>query len=336
MRRPRAATTTVVRTALWMAVVVSSCTGEEGATRVSVPQSPGSHVPAPGRVVELDIVGLDLLREVEVGPDPLLAVATTDAVWTTNLDDSTVSRIDVGTGEVSQPEVGEAAGIASDGTDVWVASDGNRLLRLDGETGTVTQEISLSDRTLFRSRNAGFPVVGGGSVWITVPPSDGNGRHELWRVDPNHGTIDSTIQIGGDPFPPVAAAGAIWTVDAAGEIVVRVDMETERVLTRDIGSMPGALAGGAGHVWASTPGAITELDPATGRPINTIEVSGAARGLAWAGGHLWMSTDVGVSIVNVETGEIEAQVALASPSDDEGPIAVVPIGASVWVTIEVE
>lgn len=335
MRRLRAEPTTVVRTALWMAVVVSSCTGEEGAP-VSVPQSPGSPTPVPGRVVELDTTGLDLLREVEVGPDPLLAAATTGALWTTNLDDATVSRVDVGTGEVSQPAVGEAVGIASDETDVWVASDGTQLLRLDGETGAVTQEISLADRPLFGSRNAGFLVVGAGSVWITVPPPEGNGRHELWRVDPDDGTVDATIPIGSDPFPPVAAAGAIWMADAAAEVVVRVDMESERVSTRDIGSMPGAIAGSAGRVWATTPGAITELDPATGRPIRTIAVAGPARGLAWVAGRLWMSTDVGVSIVNVRTGAVEAQVALASPSDDGGPIAVVPIGSSVWVTIEVE
>jgi sugar lactone lactonase YvrE len=290
--------------------------------------------PPPGRVVELDEEDAGPLRDLEVGPDPLVAVGTVDAVWTLNLDDSTVSRIDVDTGEVTAPEVGEAVGVGSDDDEVWIATDARRLVRLDTATGAVEQALTLADRDLFGPRNAGWVVVSGGSVWVTVPPSDWGGGHELWRVDPTDGTVRSRTPIGGDPFPPAVASGAIWMSDSERELVVRVDMATQEVTERDIGSQPGVIAGGAGRVWATRPGALVKLDPRSGRERRTIDLSTTPRGLAWTGGRMWVATDTGVLVIDPATGELVHEVELADPSGDEGPIALVPSDGSVWVTIE--
>lgn len=321
-----------------VAFLMSACSTGEAvepapAPPVEVTSLATSEAPPPGRAVEIGVADGRILREVEVGPDPLLAVGTSDAVWTLNLDDSSVSRIDAGTGEVTAPAIGEAVGIASDSADVWVATDGNRLVRLDGTTGAVVVELTLTDRELFGPRNAGWVVVAAGSVWVTVPPAGGGG-HELWRVDPSEGTVLSRIPIGGDPFPPVVASGAIWIADSERELIVRVDMATEEVITIDVGPQPGAMTGGSGRVWASVPGEIVELDPGTGRELARIEVAAAPRGLAWADGRVWATTDVGVLAIDVERGRVVHEVDLAEPSDDEGPIALVPQDGSVWVTIE--
>ena len=95
----------------------------------------------PDTLVELDAATGELVRVVAVGPDPLIAVPATDSVWTLNLDDSTVTRVDAGTGAASTPEVGEAVGIASDGANVWVATDGRLLTQVEGTTGVRLRSI---------------------------------------------------------------------------------------------------------------------------------------------------------------------------------------------------
>jgi outer membrane protein assembly factor BamB len=325
-----------VRTSLIAGILTAflllACQGE-GSTAF-VPASSSSLVP--GRVVELSRDSGEIVRDLEVGPDPLLAVGAGDSVWTVNLDDSTVSRIDADTGEVTSPEAGEVVGIASDGSDVWVASDGDRLVRLDGSTGAVRESFSLADRALFEPRDAGFLVVGGGSVWMTLPSEPGTGGPQsLWRIDPSSGEILSTVGIGPDPLPPAVVGDELWM--ATGDMVFEaVDMRTERVRRVDLGPFPGPVTAGGGRIWAATGGAIHDLDPETGKERSSFEHRGEARGLAWVDGRLWIATGTGVEVLDPRTGTVERSTELAQPSDDEGPIVLVPLGDSVWVSVETQ
>jgi outer membrane protein assembly factor BamB len=296
----------------------------------TAPSPPATSVPAVGRVVQLDGTDASIVRDLAVGTDPLLAVAAGGGIWVLDLEDGTLRRIDGATGEVRTVDVGVAAAIASDGTSVLTAADGDRLVTLDGSTGAVTAETRIPGGPHFGLRDAGFPVLVGDEAWITIPMG---GDHELWRVDLASGRVRSTVPIGPDPAPPLFAEGAIWVV-TGDETVVRVDVTSERVRRIDMRPFPFALAAGGGGVWASTAGRVHLLDPATGTTVRSFEVPGAARGLGWASGALWVTTSTSVVIVNPRDGTIEHETVLAAPSDDEGPIAVVPLGDSVWVTVE--
>lgn len=52
---------------------------------------------------------------------------------------------------------------------IWVALDGNRLVRIDGATGQREASFRLRRTALFAPRDAGFLAVGHGSIWLTVP-----------------------------------------------------------------------------------------------------------------------------------------------------------------------
>ena len=79
----------------------------------------------------------------------------------------------------------EVVGTASDGEDLWVAVDGNRLVRIDGATGQREASFRLGRTALFAPRDAGFLAVGHGSIWLTVPKlGDPGAPHELWWIDP--------------------------------------------------------------------------------------------------------------------------------------------------------
>ena len=167
------------------ALLLVSC--EEATTTEFVPVS-STPTLMPGRVVELTRSTYEIVRDVQVGHDPLLAVPAEQSVWTADLDDGGVSRVDIVTGEVTSPTAGEVVGIASDGEDVWVATDSNELRRLDGRTGDELESFTLADRPLFEPRDAGFLVVASGSVWMTVPAKIGDaGPQALWRIDPSTG-----------------------------------------------------------------------------------------------------------------------------------------------------
>lgn len=313
-------------------VSLSVACQEEGTTGL-VPVT-SSAAPVPGRVVELSRSTGEIVRALEVGPDPLLAVAAADSVWTVNLDDSTISRIDARTGEVTAPDAGEVVGIASDGVDVWVASNGRHLAQLDGRTGELEKSFALADDALFEPRDAGFLVVGGGSVWMTVPSALGSGGSQsLWRIDPSTGEVVSTLAIGPNPLPPAIVGDEIWmaTEDMVFE---RIEMRTERVSEIDLGPFPGPVAAGGGRIWAATAGTIHALDPKTAEERSSFEHQGDVRGLAWVDGRLWVATDTDVEVLDPRTGTVERSTELAQPSDDEGPIVLVPLGDSVWVSIE--
>jgi outer membrane protein assembly factor BamB len=302
------------------------------AVSCSAPSRPPiSPSPPHGRLVQLDQADGTIQRDLAVGLDPLLAVSAGGGIWVLDLEDGKVHRVEEATGEIRTVDVGIAVGIASDGDSILVAADGDRLITLDGSTGNPTASIRIPGGPHFALRDAGFPVVVGGEVWITIPVG---ADQELWRVDLVTGRVRSKIAVGPDPTPPIFASGAIWFA-TSDDMIVRVDVGTEEVLHLDLGPFPFALAEGDGGVWVSTAGQIHLLDPVTGQRLRTLEVPGAARGLGWSGRSLWVTTSTSAVMVDPLDGTIEREVVLAPPSDDEGPFTVVPSGGSVWVTIEV-
>ena len=313
-------------------VLLGSC---EGATTTGFVPASSTPTLIPGRVVELMRSTSEIVRDVQVGHDPLLAVPAEQSVWTANLDDAGVSRVDIVTGEVTSPAAGEVVGIASDGEDVWVATDGNELRLLDGRTGDELESFTLADRPLFEPRDAGFLVVTSDAVWMTVPASIGDaGPQALWRIDPSTGAVGPKIPIGSNPQPPIVADGAIWM--STEETFMRVDVHTEVVRRLGFGPFPGPAIGGGGSVWIASAGTVYGLDPATGRRRSSFDFVGDARGLAWIDGSLWIATSTGVDVVDPSDGTLVHSVDLAAPSDDEGPLVLIPIGSSVWVAIETQ
>jgi hypothetical protein len=88
----------------------------------------------------------------------------------------------------------EVVGAASDGEDLWVAVDGNRLVRIDGATGQREASFRLGRTALLAPRDAGFLAVGHGSIWLTVPKlGDPGAPRELWPIGPRTGTVRAKI-----------------------------------------------------------------------------------------------------------------------------------------------
>jgi hypothetical protein len=111
-------------------------------------------------VVHVDAASGHVSAVVPVGNDPLLLTTAAGQVWTLNLGDATLSRVDPSDDLAATVDLGEAVGVASDGENLWVAVNGNTLVRIDGVTGTREKTLRLARRPLFASRDAGFLGLG--------------------------------------------------------------------------------------------------------------------------------------------------------------------------------
>src|SRR5919106_3554325 len=122
-----------------------------------------------GTVVRIDAVTGETLAVIPVGEEPSLLRVASGHPWTMNFGDGSLSRIDPETNTAITVDVGEVAGLASDGRDIWVAVDGRRVMRLDGATGERELSLKIATDQIFELGDAGFLATDGSDIWLTVP-----------------------------------------------------------------------------------------------------------------------------------------------------------------------
>jgi streptogramin lyase/tRNA A-37 threonylcarbamoyl transferase component Bud32 len=196
---------------------------------------------------------------VPVGLDPTgVAVGEDGDLWVINQGDSTVTRIDPESGEVTSPKstLGIPSGVAAGEEAVWITNG------FGGPSGTgQVVRLDLADESVepvFDSGNAKAIVVAFGSVWLADADRD-----VVLRYDPED--LDAApIEIPTDEDPNVSAAprslsvgtGAaegIWVANELGDTVVRIDPETNEVAEPRIQvESPFAVAADDRGVWVTS------------------------------------------------------------------------------------
>jgi streptogramin lyase len=291
-------------------------------------------------VVRVDSASGRVRAVIPVGPDPRLITTASGQVWSASRDDGTLSRVDPATGHAITVEVGEAVGFAVAGGDLWVAAHGNRLLRMDGASGAEKRSLRLARAPVFALQDAGFPVVGRGSLWLTVPKlGEASAPQSLWRVDPSTGKVLAKLPIGVNPTPPLADGRYIWMISrppsAPGELT-RIDMASGTSTNVSVGLFPWGLAAGAGSVWVghTAPHEVWRLNPSSAKPTAKIPVDGEVRSVGFGGGFAWVLAGTSLLRVDPATNEVTRIVRLKSPSGVGGPSVLVYLDGSVWVSVE--
>ncbi len=290
-------------------------------------------------VVRLDAALTAVTAVVAVGPDPLLLTSASHQIWTLNLGDGTLSRVDPATGSATTVHVGEAVGIASDGRDLWVAHDANVLSRVNGATGRRELSFSLARRPLFALRDAGFPAVANGSVWLIIPHL---GRADLpqalWRIDAATGQVVKKMTVGPNAFPPVTDGRYLWVVTREGFAgkLTRVDTRSGALMDVPTGDQPVAVAAGAGSIWVghALDRQVWRLNRETINVRAKISVEGPVRGLAFGGGVVWVTTESDLVAIDPVSNQVKGRRRITEPLPDLGPIGVAYVEGSVWVSVE--
>jgi DNA-binding beta-propeller fold protein YncE len=274
---------------------------------------------------------------VPVGPDPLLLAVASGRIWTANLGDGTLSRVDPSSNEATTVRPGEVVGIASDARDLWVARDGNVVARLDGETGDEMASFVLGPKPLFELRDAGFLGVGRESVWLTVPQlGEPDEPHSLWRLDQETGEVRSRLPLGRDVLPPLVDDRYVWIIAMGERTLTRVDQRSGEAADVPVGPLPLALAAGAGSLWVgheSSP-EVWRIDPDTLEVTAMIDIEGRLRGIGLGGGLVWVTTETGLVTIDPATDQVTQSVPLGEFEPETGPRAIGDVGGSVWVSVE--
>lgn len=292
----------------------------------------------PDCVVQVDAATGKVRRVVRVGPDPLVLRLAGGRVWTLNLGDGTLSRIDPDRRRSAVVSPGEAVGFASVGKDLWVAARGNRLLRMSGTSGRVLEALRVARQSVFAPRDAGWVAVAHGSLWLTVPhPRASSAPHTMWRIDPETGRAVAKVPLPPNPLTPLAAGRYLWVVALdGGDTITRVDTRSNRARAVRVGQRPIAVTTGAGSLWVGLEGedAVVRADPVTGRAIARIPVRGTVRGIGFGGRRLWVTTDASLLAIDPAGNKVVRTVRLSTQSRGGGPIGVAYLDGSVWVSVE--
>jgi sugar lactone lactonase YvrE len=316
---------TVVVVAAGLASVTLGCGGSEPPT-VRHPS-----------VIRMDPTTGHVKAVIAVGADPLLLVVAARRVWTMQFGDGTLARIDPETNEAVVVQVGEAAGIASDGNDIWVAANGNTLVRLDGESGKRERVLKLAPKPLFELRDAGFLTVSAESIWLTIPVlHEPLADQTLWRIDPGTGAVKARAPLLANPVSLANDGRYVWVANIDGGKITRVDMASNAAKNIDASIGPAGVAIGAGSVWVThyVP-EVWRIDPDTARVQAKIHLdTGTTRSIAFGGDRVWVTTESGVLAIDPATNRVVQTTELIEPRRETGPTAMAYLDGDLWVSIE--
>lgn len=137
---------------------------------------------------------------------------------------------------------------------------------------------------------ADFLVLHNERAWVT-----NQGRVEL--LAPNDSVPVATVPIAEPCGAMAIEFGALWVVNCRAKTLMRVDLETNRVVTEiatGVADPSGELsvATGAGSVWllSDSAGVLSRVDPATNKVIARITVQPHSFAAVFGFGSVWIST----------------------------------------------
>lgn len=265
---------------------------------------------------------------VAVGARPVAITSAARALWVANLDDQSVSRVDLTTHQVARDlAIGGAPGaLAATSSAVWVTDGAGRLSEIDPQYNQVTPirqlaAPALSDRATTWSMLAAF-----GSVWIVDP--DGY----VSRVDPDRARRLGSVDVGNEPSAIAAGAGSVWVTNSADGTVTRIDPATLLTTTIPVGHGPAAVTVDAAGAWIANAGddTLVRIDPQTNAVVGTTRVGDGPTAVLATPSALWVANrrDGTVMRLDRHSGKVTKTIHLGGAPD-----ALASAAGRVWVAV---
>jgi peptide/nickel transport system substrate-binding protein len=231
-------------------------------------------------VGEIDPGSGRVASEIPVGSAPAEVAVGANALWVTNTNENTVTRIDFATDNRQTIPVGAGPeGVAFGGGAVWVAN---------GLEGTVSRIAPATNRQvgdpIFTGNGPRGVAYGDGAVWVTNSV-DGT----VTRIDPTGKRAVKTFPAAIGAAGVAVGFGRVWIASPPTASVVALDSRSPQVLNPiPVGGEPSAVAIGRNVVWVANraDGTVSRIDPrnlkVTGTPVGPEpEAIAATRGEAW-------------------------------------------------------
>jgi len=294
---------------------------------------------APNSVAGIDPASDRVVGAVGVGIRPGAIAYGAGSLWTANLDDQTISRIDPGSmrvlGTIATP-AGQPTGIAGTADGLWVvqgtvnpnatAAGSISVARIDPEFNSFGPSTRI-DNVI--PEGPGAVAVQGNSVWVA--PSTGL----LTQLDGASGAITRQLDPNAGPAGiAITPDGAIWLTDSDANEVVRVD-PTGVLTPIPVGNNPAAIAAGAGAVWVvdSLDDTMVRIDPDSRSITDTIPVGDSPAGIAVGDGSVWVANagDGTVTRIDPTNDHIQARIPVGG-----SPTALTVADGRVWVAVDAQ
>jgi len=176
---------------------------------------------APTELLRVDPHSLAISARIPVGNGGAYITTAFGAVWVSNIDDGTISRIDPSTNTVAKTfrlgTPGDAMLVPAGGS-LWSVSNGaQRLLRINPASLTVTP---TSARTKMPNGTDPIVAVGKGSLWFMSTSA------ELDRVSVRTGKLQQRIPVIAPGAQHVLfAANSVWIAAFDADTVLRVPVQ---------------------------------------------------------------------------------------------------------------
>jgi DNA-binding beta-propeller fold protein YncE len=267
---------------------------------------PGTSSPSHGGIVTIP-----------VGVNPAgIAVGKGDA-WVANSGEGTVSKIDLARNrQVAKIVVGDP----------------------DGLVRCQSTSIHQTPHGDFRIRNCDLPkavAVSTGAVWA------GKGdTKSLVRIDPVSDRLTATIPIGIEAWYIAASDPAVWGSDWRTHTVVRVDPASGGVVATiaDLPAGPTGIAIAPGAVWvaSSRAGALTKIDSATNRVVDSVPTDMTPLPVTYAYGGIWVRNEFqegNGTVQRVDPGadRVVATIPVGPEIGRDGLDGLAAVGGRLWV-----
>ncbi len=264
---------------------------------------------------------------------------------------------------VAAPEVlprpgGRPEAIASDGADVYVATDSGVarydtadpsvpvVARVEGSPGSIAagaegvwaltkdgafrldEELEPVGRSADVGSRASVIAVGEGSLWVTSGESGG----AVYRLDPDTGRRTGTVELPDTPRELAVGGGAVW-VTVGSDRVVRIDPGAPAIAAEaEVTGFPSPIAIDAEHAWIGLTGEslVVPLDAASAeQTLSPAAIRAPTRSLAVGGGTVWAATASNGTVTRIDAATAEM---VGAPIRVGGmPTGLVYAGDALWV-----
>ena len=199
---------------------------------------------------------------IPVGKEPFDIVADDDGLlWTANIGDGTISKIDPATGAATRINVGGSPtqlAVTSDA--VWVWNYSNSVTRVDIASESVGDPIDTGPGVISAI------AAGKGYVWVT-----NSEQNTVVRIDPETQTLaGEPIKVGLQPMSLVVGADFVYVVNQGDQTISTVDTTGLVGDPLQLDGKPGGIEFHDGTLYVFVSGNITPIDEATfamGEPV---------------------------------------------------------------------
>jgi streptogramin lyase len=208
-------------------------------------------------------------QPITVGKGPRDIAFGGGAVWTANLDDNSVSRVDPGTGKATNIAVADLFPFEVDFDNNALSVTGpSQIRKIDPATNQVVGTVTDT------GGDVTSVAAGDGFLWIAHEKDDTVTKVSQQTLQPE----GDPIKVGDRPVSIAVGEGGVWVSNYNDRTITKIESATGQVFQDPIqlDFNPGGVGVVEGTLYAGTGSGIVEIDPTSSTVEEPVTLRGAS------------------------------------------------------------